>query len=86
MTRLGHMVFSSQFLATDGLFRHWVERCPLRFSNPDAPTMTNLLGTIIPSVLAVDFRYLHITGLCDHSRFPSLIRTLNRTISGGCKL
>jgi len=63
VTPLGQLVFFSQFLATAGLFSHWVERCPLRFSSPNAPTLTNLLGTITLSVLAGQFRYAHITGL-----------------------
>lgn len=63
VTPLGQLVFFSQFLATGGLFSHWVERCPLRFSSPNAPSLTNLLGTITLSVLAGQFRYAHVTGL-----------------------
>lgn len=63
VTPLGQLVFFSQFLATAGLFRNWVEECPLRFSSPNAPELTNLLGTITLSVLAGQFRYAHITGL-----------------------
>ena len=63
VTALGQLVFFSQFLATAGLFRDWVERCPLRFESPNAPSLTNLLGTITLSVLAGQFRYAHITGL-----------------------
>ena len=63
VTPLGQLVFFSQFLATAGLFREWVSRCPLRFESPNAPTLTNLLGTITLSVLAGQFRYAHITGL-----------------------
>ncbi|MSU84192.1 MAG: hypothetical protein EXS21_03635 [Pedosphaera sp.] len=62
VTPLGQLVFFSQFLATGGLFSHWVERCPLRFSSPNAPTLANLLGTITLSVLAGQFRYAHIAG------------------------
>lgn len=63
VTPLGQLVFFSQFLATAGLFRDWVGQCPLRFSSPNAPTLTNLLGTITLSVLAGQYRYAHITGL-----------------------
>ena len=63
VTPLGQLVFFSQFLATAGLFSEWVAECPLRFSSPNAPTLTNLLGTIALSVLAGQFRYAHITGL-----------------------
>lgn len=63
VTPLGQLVFFSQFLATAGLFSDWVQRCPLRFSSPNAPTLTNLLGTITLSILAGQCRYAHITGL-----------------------
>lgn len=63
VTPLGQLVFFSQFLATAGLFRNWVNNCPLKFSSPNAPTLTNLLGTITLSVLAGQCRYAHITGL-----------------------
>ena len=63
VTPLDLLIFFSQFLATGGLFSHWIGRCPLRFSSPNAPTLTNLLGTITPSVLAGQFRYAHITVL-----------------------
>lgn len=63
VTPLGQLVFFSQFLATAGLFSDWVKDCPLRFCSPNAPTLTNLLGTITLSVLAGQFRYSHITGL-----------------------
>ena len=52
VTPLGQLVFFSQFLATAGLFQQWVSGCPLRFSSPNAPSPTNLLGTITLSVLA----------------------------------
>lgn len=63
VTPLGQLVFFSQFLATGGLFQNWVRRCPLRFESPQAPSLTNLLGTITLSVLAGQFRYAHITAL-----------------------
>ena len=43
VTPLDQLIFFSQFLATGGLFSHWVGRCPQRFSSPNAPTLTNLL-------------------------------------------
>jgi hypothetical protein len=63
VTPLGQLVFVGQFVATGGLLYHWVERYPPRFSSPNAPTLTNLLGTITLSVLAGQFRDAHITGL-----------------------
>lgn len=63
VTPLGQLVFVDQFVATGGLLYHWVERYPPRFSSPNAPTLTNLLGTITLSVRPGPFRYVHITRL-----------------------
>jgi hypothetical protein len=63
VTPLGQLVFVGQFLATGGLLCHWVERYLPRFSSPNVPTLTNLLGTITLSVLTGQFRYADITGL-----------------------
>ena len=37
VTPLGQLVFFSQFLATAGLFRDWVQTCPLTFTSHNAP-------------------------------------------------
>ena len=63
VTPLGQVVFFSQFLATAGLFRDWVNGCPLQFSSNNAPELTNLLGTITLAILAGQHRYSHVTGL-----------------------
>jgi Transposase DDE domain group 1 len=63
VTPLGQLVFFSQFLATAGLFTEWVRSCPLRFSSPNAPSLTDLLGTSVLSVLSGQFRYAHVTAL-----------------------
>src|ERR1700761_8035560 len=52
VTPLGQLVFFSQFLATAGLFRDWVKSCPLRFESPNAPSLTDLLGTILLAILS----------------------------------
>jgi hypothetical protein len=63
VTALGQLVFFSQFLATGGLFSEWVGSCPLKFSSPNAPSLTDLLGTIVLSVLSGQKRYAHVTAL-----------------------
>lgn len=52
ITAMGQLVFFSQFLATSGLFARYVASCPLRFTSPNAPDLTNLLGTMVLSSLA----------------------------------
>ena len=63
VTPLGQLVFFAQFLAAGGLFADWVRACPLRFTSPNAPALTDLLGTITLAVLAGQNRYAHVTGL-----------------------
>jgi hypothetical protein len=63
VTPLGQLVFFSQFLATAGLFRDWVQTCPLTFTSPNAPLLTDLLGTITLAILAGQNRYAHVTAL-----------------------
>ena len=63
VTPLGQLVFFSQFLATAGLFRQWVQSCPLSFTSPNAPRLTDLLGTMTLAILAGQNRYAHVTAL-----------------------
>ena len=63
VTPLGQLVFFSQFLATAGLFREWVNDCPLRYSSPNAPPITDLLGTITLAILSGQWRYAHVAAL-----------------------
>ncbi len=63
VTPLGQLVFFSQFLATAGLFRDWVQTCPLTFTRPNAPLLPDLLGTMTLAVLAGQNRCAHVTAL-----------------------
>jgi hypothetical protein len=63
VTPLGQLVYFSQFLATAGLFADWVADCPLRYSSPNAPSLTDVLGTGVLAVLAGSRRYAHVTAL-----------------------
>jgi hypothetical protein len=63
VTPLGQLVFFAQFLAAGGLYGDWVRTCPLRFTSPNAPELTDLLGTIMLAILAGQNRYAHVTGL-----------------------
>jgi hypothetical protein len=63
VTPLGQLVFFSQFLATAGLFRDWVQACPLSFTSNNAPLIADLLGTITLAILAGQNRYSHVTAL-----------------------
>ena len=63
VTPLGQLVYFSQFLATAGLFSEWVTDCPLRYTSPNAPSLTDVLGTCTLAILAGSKRYAHVTAL-----------------------
>jgi len=63
VTPLGQLVFFSQFLATAGLFGSWVKDCPLRYTSPNAPALTDLLGTVLLAILSGQWRYAHVSAL-----------------------
>jgi hypothetical protein len=63
VTPLGQLGFFAQFLAAGGLFTEWVRTCPLRFTSPNAPALTDLLGTLTLAILAGQNRYAHVTAL-----------------------
>src|SRR5579864_523044 len=60
VTPLGQLVYFSQFLATAGLFRDWVGDCPLVYTSPNAPAVTDVVGTNTLSILAGNRRYAHV--------------------------
>lgn len=63
VTPLGQLVYFSQFLAAAGLFTEWVADCPLRYTSPNAPSLTDVLGTCALAILAGNQRYAHVTAL-----------------------
>ena len=63
VTPLGQLVYFSQFLATAGLFSEWVTDCPLEYTSPNAPSLTDVLGTCTLAILAGSKRYAHVSAL-----------------------
>ncbi len=63
VTPLGQLVYFSQFLATGGVYAQWVADCPLCYTSPNAPTVTDVLGTLTLAILAGSKRYAHVTAL-----------------------
>jgi hypothetical protein len=61
VTSLGQLPFFIEFLKRTELFDEWVTTCPLRLRSPNAPTLRDILGTILLSVLSGHSRYSHIT-------------------------
>lgn len=73
VTPFGQMPFFIEFLKTAGLWKTWVQECPVRYESPNAPTKEDLLGTILLSVLAGHHRYAHISGLRFDGVNPGLL-------------
>lgn len=63
VTPLGQLIYFCQFLSTAGLFSNWVADCPLRYTSPNAPSLTDVLGTGTLAILAGNKRYAHVTAL-----------------------
>ena len=73
VTLLGQLAFFIEFLKTAGLWDRWVEECPVTYTSPNAPAKTDILGTILLSVLSGHRRYAHITGIRFDGVNPQLL-------------
>lgn len=59
----GQLVLFAEFLAATGVLERWVSRCPLSHRSGNAPDKHDVLGTLMPGLLAGHRRYAHITAL-----------------------
>lgn len=59
----GPLIYFIEFVNKTGLWKRWVETCPLKYTSSNAPSKEEILGTILLSVLSGHRRYAHITGL-----------------------
>jgi len=73
VTPFGQLVFFVEFLKTAGLWDAFVKDCPLNWESHNAPGKTNVLGTILLSVLAGHRRYAHVTALRFDGVNPQLL-------------
>ena len=62
-TPFGQMAYFAEFLNLTGLYRRWIESCPLRFASPNGSKIADILGTLFLSVLSGHWRYAHIAAL-----------------------
>jgi Transposase DDE domain group 1 len=70
---LGQLGFFAEYLEFTGLFGRWVSSCPLRYTSPNAPTATDVLGTWMLSILDGQRRYAHVTGLRGDAVAPQIL-------------
>lgn len=73
VTPLGQLPFFIEFLKLGDLFNPWVEDCPLYSLSPNAPSKTDVLGTLLLSILAGHRRYAHVTTIRSDSVNPGLL-------------
>jgi len=62
-TPFGQMAYFAEFLNLTGLYRRWVESCPLCYTSPNGSKVADVLGTLFVSVLSGHWRYAHIAAL-----------------------
>lgn len=73
VTPLGQLVFFAQFLQTSGRFPRWVQDCPWSYTSPNAPTGSDVLGTVLLRVLCGHPRYAHVSALRGDQVNPPLL-------------
>src|SRR6516162_3911272 len=60
-TPYGQLVFFAQFLKAGGLFSRLCAGAPFAFQSNNTPQIVDVLGTLVPSILAGHSRYAHIS-------------------------
>lgn len=72
-TALGQLPFFAEFLEVSGLFDRWTAGCPMGYTSPNAPTVRDVLGTWLLSILDGQRRYAHVTGLRGDAVAPQIL-------------
>lgn len=67
------LTFFAEYLAATGVYKAWVESCPLAYTSPNAPSNQDVLGTWLLGILAGHKRYAHITGLRGDAVSPQIL-------------
>ena len=70
---LGQLPFFIEFLKVSGLYDHFITRCPLTYSSPNAPGVRDVMGTLLLSILAGHHRYAHISAIRFDGVNPGLL-------------
>ena len=73
LTPFGQLAFFVEFLQRTELFDHFIEKCPLVLTSPNAPSNRDILGTILLSVLAGHTRYAHMATVRTDKVNPPLL-------------
>ena len=73
VTLHGYLPFLSEYLRAGGVFRHFVENCPVKFKSNNAPDVADVLGTLVLSLLSGHTRYNHAQSLYGDSVAAGLL-------------
>ena len=73
VTREGQLIFFFQFLQTGGRWEQFLDTCPLTYTGNRGSGATNVMGTVLLSVLAGHWRYAHINGIRGDGVNPGLL-------------
>lgn len=73
VSSFGLMAYFIEFLKVSGKFDEWVKDSPLQYSSSNAPQKRDVLGTILLSVLAGQWRYAHISAIRSDGVNPELL-------------
>jgi len=73
VTPIGQLPFFIQYLKLGHRFLPWVEDCPLGYESNNAPGKTDVLGSLLLSILSGHTRYAHITTLACDQVNPQLL-------------
>lgn len=79
-TALGQLPFFAEFLEVSGLFSRWLDGCPMTYTSPNAPSVVDVLGTWLLSILDGQRRYAHVAGLRGDGVAPQILG-MNKIVS-----
>jgi hypothetical protein len=73
VTREGQLIFFFQFLQAGGRWEEFLRACPLHYTGNRGSGATNVMGTVLLSVLCGHWRYAHINGVRGDGINPGLL-------------
>jgi hypothetical protein len=79
-TPMGQLAYFVGFLTLTGLWERWLATCPLKYLSPNAPSLADVLGTWMLSILSGHRRYAHITAIRGDGVTPGLLG-MNKVVS-----
>ena len=72
-TPMGQLAYFIEFLTLSGLWKRWVEGCPLNYTSGNASTKADILDTWLLSILSAHQRYAHVTAIRSDGVNPGLL-------------